>query len=95
MSIERLQQYIEKDRDARRVMVALQPEPIDLSFGWKESDLQKMTGLDSPKIREILGFLDRNELLQIKCTQVGTAGPYDLFFRLKPGIKVTINVTSQ
>lgn len=64
-----------------RVLVELQMDGRS-SFGLTLKDLQERTGLPAEGVMTGLGLLEENKWLMHRVTQVGTAGPYDTFYRL-------------
>lgn len=64
-----------------RVLVELQMDGQG-SFGITLKDLQEKTGLPAEGVMTGLGLLEQNHWLMHRVTQVGTAGPYDTFYRL-------------
>lgn len=91
--VAQLQALIDKDKEARRVLVTL--DGVGSGFGYTETELLKRTGLEVQRLREHLYLIQRYEALEVRCTQVGTAGPFDYFFRTRPNLKVSVTVTQQ
>lgn len=92
LDLAHLQKYIDNDHEMRRVVIAI--DGVGPGFGFIETELLKRTGLETQKLRELISRLQRSGVVEVKCTQVGTSGPYDYFFRFCSGIKVTINITT-
>lgn len=91
IDLNEVQKIVDKDYNIQRVLVAL--NGVGSGFGITEKELEKKTGLESQELREILHRLQFNGAIEVRCTQIGTAGPYDYFLRLLPRIKVRVSVT--
>lgn len=91
--VAKLQAFIDKDKEVRRLLVTL--DGVGSGFGYTEADLLKRTGLEAQDLRKYLHLIQTYEGLEIRCTQVGTAGPYDYFFRIRPGLKVSVSVAQE
>jgi len=92
LDLEQLQEFIDKDQEMRRLIVAI--ESVGLGFGFTETEIMKRTGMESQMIRKLFNLLQRDfKVIEIKCTQIGTAGPYEYFFRFYPEIKVRVSIT--
>ena len=83
-----LQSLINEDQKVKTIVVTLSTN----SFGLTEKDLIKGTGLEGQQVLSCLSKLQKLGAVEIFCTQIGTAGPYDYFFRFSSEIKVTVNV---
>lgn len=89
--ISTIQNLVKKDNELGRLMVTL----TGCGFGYTEKDLLQKTGLERPKLLEYISRLQRHEVIRVTCTQVGTSGPYDYFFRLTEGIGVDVVVSAK
>ena len=91
INVEEVQRHLDRDQEIRRLLVTL--DGVGLGFGLTETELSKRTGLEVQKLRSCIADLQHLEIIKVKCTQIGTAGPYDYFFNLVSEIKTKVSIT--
>jgi len=89
LDLDRLKRFIEKDYNAKTVIIVL--SEASLGFGFTETELIGRTGISVQELRECLSLLQYYGAVEVRCTQVGTAGPYDYFFHLQ-NVEVEVTV---
>ena len=91
INIEEVQKHLDRDQEIRKLFVTL--NGVGFGFGLTETELSRLTGLEVQKLRSHIARLQYLGIINVKCTQVGTAGPYDYFFSLVSEIKAEVSIT--